>query len=37
MDEFESKLMSKYEVQALREAEHFLGIRIIRDRPQQKL
>ena len=37
MDEFESKLMSKYEVRALGEAEHFLGIRIIRDRPQRKL
>jgi hypothetical protein len=37
MDEFESKLMNKYELRKLGEAEHFLGIRIVRDRPQQKL
>ena len=37
MDEFESKLMNKYEVRTLGEAEHFLGIRIVRDRLQRKL
>ena len=37
MDEFESKPMSKYEVRGLGEAEHFLGIRIVRDHLQWKL
>ena len=37
MDEFESRLMNKYEVRKLGEAEHFLGIRIVRNRPQRKL
>jgi hypothetical protein len=37
MDDFELKLMNKYEVQTLGEAEHFLGIWIVRDRPQWKL
>src|ERR1700722_1862350 len=37
MDQFESKLMNKYEIQALGSAKHFLGIRIVRDRSQWKL
>ena len=37
MDEFESRLMNKYKVRTLGEAEHFLGVRIVRDRPQRKL
>jgi hypothetical protein len=37
MNEFESRLMNKYKVQTLEEAEHFLGVRIIHDQPQQKL
>ena len=37
MDEFESRLMNKYKVQTLGEVEHFLGVRIVRDRPQRKL
>ena len=37
MKEFESRLMNKYEVRKLGEAEHFLGIRIVRDRSQRKL
>ena len=36
-DEFEKKLLDWYDFQALGEAEHFLGIRIIWDRPNQKL
>jgi Reverse transcriptase (RNA-dependent DNA polymerase)/Pol polyprotein, beta-barrel domain len=37
MDEFELRLMKKYEIRSLGEATHFLGIRIVRDRPQRKL
>ena len=37
MDMFESRLFNKYELRALGEAEHFLGIRIVRDRAQRKL
>ena len=37
MDKFESELLKKYEIRQLGEAKHFLGIRIIRDRPQRKL
>jgi hypothetical protein len=37
MDQFEASLMSKYELRQLGEAEHFLGIRIIRDKPLRKL
>ena len=37
MDEFDVKLMNKYELRKLGEVEHFLGIRIVRDRPQRKL
>jgi hypothetical protein len=37
MDRFELRLMDKYELRALGEAEHFLGIRIVRDRSQRKL
>jgi hypothetical protein len=37
MDEFESELLKKYELQQLGEVEHFLGIRIIRNRPLWKL
>jgi hypothetical protein len=29
MDEFELKLISRYQVRTLREVEHFLGIRIV--------
>jgi hypothetical protein len=36
MDEFESKLLLKYELRILGEAEHFLGIRIVRDRSVRK-
>ena len=35
--EFESRLMNKYKVRKLGEAEHFLGIQIVRDRSQRKL
>jgi hypothetical protein len=37
MDTFESRLINNYEIQALGEAKHFLGIRIVRDRAQRKL
>ena len=37
IDAFELKLLQKYEIRSLGIAEHFLGIRIIRDRAQQKL
>ena len=37
IDEFESKLMNKYEIQKLGEVEHFLGVRIVRDWSQRKL
>jgi len=37
MDTFESKLLNKYEIRALGEAKHFLGVRIVRDRAQRKL
>ena len=37
MDAFEVKLRAKYEVRALGECSHFLGIRIVRDRAQRKL
>ena len=37
MDEFESKLLKKYELRSLGKPEHFLGIRIVRDRSQRKL
>jgi Reverse transcriptase (RNA-dependent DNA polymerase) len=35
--EFERKLTAAYEIRALGEADHFLGIRIIRDRQERKL
>ncbi len=37
MDQFEVNLMKKYELWQLGEAEHFLGIRIIRDKSLRKL
>ena len=37
MDKFEADLLNKYEMRRMGEAEHFLGVRIVRDRPQQKL
>src|SRR6266536_458044 len=37
IDEFKAKLRAKYEVRALGECSHFLGIRIVRDRVQRKL
>ena len=37
MDKLESNLPNKYKVRQLREAKHFLGIRIICDRPKRKL
>jgi len=37
MNEFESKLIAKYELRQLGAAEHFLGIRIVRDRANRKL
>ena len=37
MDRFETNLMNKYELRQLGEAENFLGIRIIRDKPLRKL
>jgi hypothetical protein len=36
-DQFEQKLMAKYNIRKLGELEHFLGIRVIRDRPNRKL
>jgi hypothetical protein len=37
MNEFESSLMARYEMRQLGEAEHFLRIQIIQDRPNRKL
>ena len=37
MDKFEVDLLNKYEMRRMGEAEHFLGVRIVRDRPQRKL
>jgi reverse transcriptase-like protein len=37
MDHFEAQLLQKYEIQALGETNHFLGVRILRDRPNRKL
>src|ERR1700722_3710854 len=37
MNNFESRLHRKYEIRALGEAKHFLGIQIVRDRAQRKL
>ena len=36
-DQFEQKLIAKYNIRKLGKLEHFLGIRVIRDRPNQKL
>jgi len=36
-NEFERNLMAKYNIRKLGELEHFLGIRVIRDRPNRKL
>jgi reverse transcriptase-like protein len=37
MDHFEAQLLQKYEIRALGETNHFLGVRILRDRPNRKL
>jgi hypothetical protein len=37
IDEFEAKLLQHYEMRILGDAEYFLSIRIIRDRPARKL
>ena len=37
MTQFEAKLLALYEFRVLGDATHFLGIRIIRDRPNRKL
>ena len=37
MQQFETKLLKKYEIRKLDKANHFLGIRIIRDRSLRKL
>lgn len=37
MDEFEAKLKAKYQLHTIPDADHFLGIRILRDRPNRKL
>ena len=37
MDQMERQLYSKYEMRSLGEAQYFLGIRIVRDRPNRKL
>lgn len=37
MDEFERKLMGKYEMKRLKELKWFLGIQIVRDLPSRKL
>ncbi|RDL36452.1 uncharacterized protein BP5553_05804 [Venustampulla echinocandica] len=37
MDQFEAKLMAKYHLRLLGEANHFLGIRILRERSTKKL
>src|SRR5450432_4365028 len=37
MDQFEKEFLSRYEMRKMGNAEHFLGVRIIRDRPQRKL
>jgi hypothetical protein len=34
MDKFEADLLNKYEMRRMGEVEHFLGVRIVRDRPQ---
>jgi len=36
-NEFERNLIAKYNIRKLGELEHFLGIRVIRDRPNRKL
>jgi len=36
-DQFEQKLIAKYNIRKLGKLEHFLGIRVIRDRLNQKL
>ena len=37
MDEFKAKLIAKYAIRELGEAQHFLGIRIVRERSNRKL
>ena len=37
VDEFELNLLKRYEVRVIGEAEHFLGVRILRDRENRKL
>ena len=37
MDRFEAQLLQNYEIRALGETNHFLGVRILRDRPNRKL
>ena len=37
MDDFEARLKAKYQLHTIPDADHFLGIRIVRDRPNRKL
>jgi hypothetical protein len=37
MDQFEQEFLNRYEMRKMGNAEHFLGVRIIRDRPYRKL
>ena len=37
IDEFKAKLIAKYAIRELGEAQHFLGIRIVRERSNRKL
>ena len=37
MDKFEQELLQKYEIRRLGDVEHFLSIRVIRDREKQQI
>ena len=37
MDEFERRLLAKYEIRCLGPCKYFLGIRVVRDRENRKL
>jgi hypothetical protein len=37
MNDFENKLRAQYEIGKIPQADHFLGIRIVRDRAERKL
>jgi hypothetical protein len=37
MDEFESRMLHRYDMRTISEADHFLGIRIVRNRAERKI